>query len=189
MVRVFSNGPGDLRSIPGRVIPKTLKMVLDASLLNTQHYKVRIKGKVEKSWERSSVLPYTCSSYRKRCLRVTLDYGRLYLLWTSYVRFKHIRIWLWHTEVRLLIKTAVVWFYFLVHYQFYEMHQVNQYSRFTKKCRLQKFYKIFTCHTLWQLRPWKTLFITQHKEMEVRMNLVYDVIISLVKSLNSVLYI
>ena len=46
-VRVFANGPGDLGSIPGRVIPKTQKMVLDASLLNTQHYKVRIKGKVE----------------------------------------------------------------------------------------------------------------------------------------------
>ena len=43
-VRVFANGPGDLGSIPGRVIPKTQKMVLDASLLNTQHYKVRIKG-------------------------------------------------------------------------------------------------------------------------------------------------
>ena len=59
MVRVFANGPGDLGSIPGRVIPKTLKMVLDASLLNTQHYKGRIKGKVEKFWERSSALPYT----------------------------------------------------------------------------------------------------------------------------------
>ena len=46
-VRVLANGPGDLGSIPGRVIPKTQKMVLDASLLNTQHYKVRIKGKVE----------------------------------------------------------------------------------------------------------------------------------------------
>ena len=46
-------------SISGRVIPKTLKMVLGASLLNTQHYKVRIKGKVEKSWERSSALSYT----------------------------------------------------------------------------------------------------------------------------------
>ena len=34
--RVFANGPGDLGSIPGRVIPKTLKMVLDTSLLNTQ---------------------------------------------------------------------------------------------------------------------------------------------------------
>ena len=29
------------------------------SLLNTQHYKVRIKGKVEQSTERSSALPYT----------------------------------------------------------------------------------------------------------------------------------
>ena len=56
--RVFTNGPGDLRSIPGQVIPKTLKMVLDTSLLNTQQYKVRIKGKVEQFWERSSALPY-----------------------------------------------------------------------------------------------------------------------------------
>ena len=50
-VRVFANGPGDLGSIPGQVIPKTQKMVLDASLLNTQHNKVRIKGKVEQSRE------------------------------------------------------------------------------------------------------------------------------------------
>ena len=34
--RVFGNGPGDLGSIPGNVIPKTIKMVLDTSLLNTQ---------------------------------------------------------------------------------------------------------------------------------------------------------
>ena len=58
-VSVFANGLGDLGSIPGRVIPKTQKMVLDASLLNTQYYKVRIKGKVEQSGERSSALPYT----------------------------------------------------------------------------------------------------------------------------------
>ena len=32
-------------------------MVLDATLLNTQHYKVKIKGKVEQSWERSGDLP------------------------------------------------------------------------------------------------------------------------------------
>ena len=35
----------------GHVIPKTLKMVLDTSLLNTQQYKVCIKGKVEQSRE------------------------------------------------------------------------------------------------------------------------------------------
>ena len=45
--RVFVNGPGDLGSIPCPVIPKTLKIVLDTSLLNTQLYKVRIKGNVE----------------------------------------------------------------------------------------------------------------------------------------------
>ena len=50
---------GDLGSIPGRVIPKSLKMVLDISLLNTQQYKVHIKDKVEQSSERSSALPYT----------------------------------------------------------------------------------------------------------------------------------
>ena len=59
MVRVFANGLGDQGSVPGQVIPKTQKMVLDASLLNTQHYKVRIKGKVEQSRERSCTLPYT----------------------------------------------------------------------------------------------------------------------------------
>ena len=57
--RVFANGPGDLGSIPGHVIPKTLKMALDTSLLNTQQYKVRIKGKVEQFREGSCALPYT----------------------------------------------------------------------------------------------------------------------------------
>ena len=74
---MFANGPGDLGSIPGRVIPKTQKMVLDASLLNTQHYKVRIKGKVEQSREGVAPSPTPwCSSYRKGSPRVTLDYGR-----------------------------------------------------------------------------------------------------------------
>ena len=33
-------------------------MVFDAALICTQDYKVRIKGKVEQSTERSSTLPY-----------------------------------------------------------------------------------------------------------------------------------
>ena len=36
MVRVFASGPGDLDSIPGQVILDSK----NASLLNTQHYKV-----------------------------------------------------------------------------------------------------------------------------------------------------
>ena len=57
--RGFTNGLGDLGSIPGRVIPKALKMVLDTYLFNTQQYKARIKGKVEQSREKSSALPHT----------------------------------------------------------------------------------------------------------------------------------
>ena len=59
MVKVFANGPGDLGSIPSRVIPKTQKMARDNSLLNTHQYKVGIKGKVEHTRERSSALLYT----------------------------------------------------------------------------------------------------------------------------------
>ena len=58
MSSVFANGPGNRGSIPGQVIPKTQKIVLDAALFNTQHYKVRIKGKVEQSREWNSTLPY-----------------------------------------------------------------------------------------------------------------------------------
>ena len=36
MSRVFANGLGDLGSVPGQVIPKTQKMLLDAALLNIQ---------------------------------------------------------------------------------------------------------------------------------------------------------
>ena len=55
---MFASGPGDLGSIPRLLIPKTLKMVLDTSLLNTQQYKVRIKGKVEQSRGMNGALPY-----------------------------------------------------------------------------------------------------------------------------------
>ena len=62
-------------------IPKTFKMVLDTSLLNTQQYKVRIKGKVEQSRETSSALPYW-----KGSLLVTLDSGhQLYFTYLYHV--------------------------------------------------------------------------------------------------------
>ena len=79
--RVFANGPWNLGSTPVRVILKTFKMALDTCLLNNQQYKVRIKGK----WSNpgKGVAPSSasrCSSYSKRSLLFTLDYGRqLYL--------------------------------------------------------------------------------------------------------------
>ena len=54
MSRVFANGPRDW----GSLCAKDSKMVLDAALLNTLQFKVRIKGKVEQSREWSSAFPY-----------------------------------------------------------------------------------------------------------------------------------
>ena len=74
IVREFANGSGGRGSIPGRVIPKTQKLVLDATLLNTQHYKARIKVKWCNPGKGVTPSPTPwCSSYRKGSLRVTLD--------------------------------------------------------------------------------------------------------------------
>ena len=77
MCRVFTNGQGDLGSIPGRVIPKTLKIVLDTSSLNTQQYKVHSRVKWSNPGKRVAPSPTPwCSSYWKGNLLVALDYGR-----------------------------------------------------------------------------------------------------------------
>ena len=56
MVRVFANSPGDPRSCH----TEEIKIVFDASLLNTQYRKVRIKGRRSNPvWERGSTLTYT----------------------------------------------------------------------------------------------------------------------------------
>ena len=73
---MFANGPEDLGSILGRLIPKTQKMVLDAFLLNSVHYKVQIKHKWSNPGKRvvPSSTPW-CSSYWKASLWVDLDYA------------------------------------------------------------------------------------------------------------------
>ena len=70
MGRVFANDLVDQGSIPGWVILKTQKMILDAALFNTQHYQVSIKDKVEQS--REGVAPFftpQCGSYWKGAFR------------------------------------------------------------------------------------------------------------------------
>ena len=59
MCRMFTNGLWDWGSIPGWVIPKTQKMVLDAGLFNTQYYKLWIKDKVDQSRQWSSAHPFS----------------------------------------------------------------------------------------------------------------------------------
>ena len=67
----------DLGSILDRVIPKTQKLAFNAASLNTQHYKVRIKGKwsIPGKYVGPS-LTLRCSSYWKGNLRITFDSGR-----------------------------------------------------------------------------------------------------------------
>ena len=78
MVRVFASGPGDQGLIPGWVIPKTQIMILDTSLLNTQYYKVWIKGKSSNPKKRVAASPTPqCNSYWKESLWVTLNYHQL----------------------------------------------------------------------------------------------------------------
>ena len=92
MSRVFDNCPEDRGRIQCRVIPKKQKMVLDAIMLNTQYYKVRIKGNVEQSKEWSSGLPYTSvyyllkrGAFRSPSTKVA-NFTILYLF--IYIRFK-----------------------------------------------------------------------------------------------------
>ena len=70
MVKVFANGPGDLGSIPGRVIPKTQKWYLMPIFLTLSY--VRVKWSNPGNGVTPSPIP-RCSSYRKGSLRVTLD--------------------------------------------------------------------------------------------------------------------
>ena len=45
--------------IAKNIFVSSYSVVVDTSLLYTQQYKVRIKGKVKQSSEKSSALPYT----------------------------------------------------------------------------------------------------------------------------------
>ena len=59
MVRVFVNCPETWVQSLVELYQRLKKMVFDTTLLNTPRYKVKIKGKVEQSRERSSALPYS----------------------------------------------------------------------------------------------------------------------------------
>ena len=73
--KVRADGPRNRGSIPGRVIPKTQKMVLDTCLtLNI----IRYVSRIEWSNPGKGVAPsltLRCSSCWKGSLRVALDYG------------------------------------------------------------------------------------------------------------------
>ena len=75
MYKVFTNGPGDLGSMPGWVIPKTLPCVT----LSIIRWRSRVMWSNPGNGLVSSPSLW-CSSYRKGSLWITLDYGsQLYL--------------------------------------------------------------------------------------------------------------
>ena len=74
MSRVLANSSGDQVSIPGRVIPKTPKMVLDSAWLSIIRYGSRVKWINPGNEVVPSPTPQS-SSYWKRSPRFTLDYG------------------------------------------------------------------------------------------------------------------
>ena len=122
------NSLGDWGSIPYWVIPKTQKMVLHASLLNTQHYKIWIEGKWSNPEKRLVPSPTPqCNTYWKESLQVALDYSRLtslliiiqykYTYINRYSPYKHSHIYIYiytHTYTSLLtaslqrVKTAPI---------------------------------------------------------------------------------
>ena len=71
---MFASGPGDLGSIPGRVIPKTLKMALPCLTLSNIKYVSRIKWSNPRKGVAPSPTPWCCS-YWKGSLLVALDNG------------------------------------------------------------------------------------------------------------------
>ena len=55
--RVFANGPGNLGSIVGRVIPKTLKMVHNTYLLHHHHH-IALVARISLTLSRHSSLSF-----------------------------------------------------------------------------------------------------------------------------------
>ena len=87
MGRVFANGLGDLGSVPGRVIPKTLKWYLIPPFLTLCI--IRYVSRVKWNYPGKGVAPsltLRCSSYWKGSLLVSLDYGhQQQQLWDKYI--------------------------------------------------------------------------------------------------------
>ena len=88
MIKVFVNGPGDLGSIPGRVIPKSQKWYLMPPCLTLSIIRYRSRVKWDSPGKGvSPSLTLRGSSYWKGSLRVNLDLGRQ-LYWLTFQKNK-----------------------------------------------------------------------------------------------------
>ena len=96
MGRVFANSPGDLGSIPGRIIQRLLKWYSIPPCLT--HSNIRYVSKVEWTNPGKGVAASPtsqCSSYWKESLLVALDYGRHLYFYTYYIyAYIHMHIYM-----------------------------------------------------------------------------------------------
>ena len=144
------NGPEDRGSIPGRVIPKTQKMVLDA-FLNTQF--IRDGSRVKWSNLGKGVAPFSTpqgSSYWKGSLQVTLDYGRqIFLLIVIDMRPKKRE---WRKRTKKKKKT-------LSGYQMAESSSnLQQFQRHLKYIFKKKFLRYLKSVTDWKDKQYFEIF-------------------------------
>ena len=87
--RVFANGPGDLGPIPGRVIPKTLKMVRDTFFVTRSNIRYVLRVKWSNPGKGVAPPTYRWRIYWKGRLLVAFDY----CFQLDYLHRRH--RWLW----------------------------------------------------------------------------------------------
>ena len=112
---MFINDPEDWSSISGRVIPKTQKIVLNASLLNTQYYEILIKGKWNNPEKVAHTLHLSVVAIEKGPLKLptTRDSQQLttnisyHIWWLSKANKKEFKKWL-HSNSYKWIKLCFV---------------------------------------------------------------------------------
>ena len=123
---MFAVGLGDWGLIPVWVIPKTQKMVLDATLLSTQQYNVQIKGKVEHP--SNGIVPFLrpkFRSYWKGSLCVTLNYGcQLYFLFIYIHTHTHIFSQLYASMIQAFCEANAFSDYILQRQNFWKQNKI-----------------------------------------------------------------
>ena len=137
IIWMFIKGPGDRVSIPDRVIRKTQKMVIDAALLNTQHQKVRIKGKWSSSGKgvTSSPTPKEPWGRFRLCLAnlYIYIYIYIYIMLSNHVKIENSNNFDWsdqsYKKLHLSSYLFVDWFCNIFTKVDWKIHRMTPYRR------------------------------------------------------------
>ena len=114
---MVTNSPGDRGSIPGPVIPKIQPTVLDASWLNSLHYKVWIKSERRNPGKKVTLTPLPVVAIEKGAsgrpqLRSTDLFNSIWRTWISEINLS----WKWNTISKFLLNKNI--YFALVYFVF-----------------------------------------------------------------------